>query len=173
MILWIRFGHFSNVTAQFVIFSCFPFSGNICGDKLLRLTGWIFFFLLLLLCTRVFVIRWQMVVTLGAKKFSLPGSFHVNGCENCLANFVEENPTFFLITFCYGFPPIFLGTPRRLWRLPFNRGDIVLLYWLFAAAPPLHLIAPLLVKEITQLPHCGVYSGPPVGGKKYSRLMER
>lgn len=37
------------------------------------------------------------------------------------------------------------------------------LYWLFAAAPPLHLIAPSVVKGITQLPHSSVYSGPPVG----------
>lgn len=40
------------------------------------------------------------------------------------------------------------------------------LYWLFAAALPLHLIAPSVVKGITQLPHSSVYSGPQIGEKE-------
>lgn len=50
------------------------------------------------------------------------------------------------------------------------------LYWLFAAALPLHLIAPSVVKGITQLPHSSVYSGPLVelgrGGAEKQPLPE-
>lgn len=155
---------------MFFFFSpCFPFSVNICGDKLVRLTGSFF-----LLCASVFVIRLLSVVTWsGRKKFSeawelLPNTFHVGWTKDFSAYFVEENPPLYVLVdyILLRFSSCFSENFLSLWDYCLIGMILCWLYWLFAAAPSVHLIAPLVVKGITQLPHSGVYSGSLLTNKK-------
>lgn len=107
-----------------------PFCGNICVDKLLRLTGSFH-----LLYAPVFAIRAADRGHLKGAARSSPrpehccsASFHVSRCENRFFFFspLRKIPMFCLITFCYGFPPRFSENFLSLPRLLFNRDDIVL-----------------------------------------------
>lgn len=84
---------------------------------------------LLLLCASLFVIRQQTVVTwrgwevlwgLTARHLSCQPLWKLFGffCGRKILMYC-------LITFCYGFPPIFRGNFLSLPRLLFNRDDIV------------------------------------------------
>lgn len=151
-----------NCTICYFFPPCFPFSLNICGDKLVRLTGSFF-----LLCASVFVIRLQTVVTWSGWKSSL----RLKSCYRTpfmwgkgkivrLILWRKTPPHVLLDYILLRFSSCFSENFLSLWDYCLIGMILCRLYWLFAAAPPVHLIAPLVVKRITQLPHSGVYRGP-------------
>lgn len=129
----------------------FPFSVNICGDKLVRLTGSFF-----LLCASVFVIRLLTMVTWSGWKSSLR-------LESCYRTpFILGEGKILWLILLRKIPPLHVLLdyilPRfsscfsenflSLWDYCLIGMILCWLYWLFAAAPSVHLIAPRLLKGL-------------------------